>query len=183
MRIITGTARGRKLTAPEGLTARPTTEIVKEAVFSAIHFEVPGARVLDLFAGSGQMGLEALSREAQSAVFVENARVCLDAVRGNVSACGFEDKSRVLAMDALAYIQSSGDTFDIAFLDPPYGEGILEAVLPYVARRMSERGVIICETGHREDLPETVGDFALAKIKRYGKTKVHYYRRPEKEEE
>ncbi|MDD2955211.1 MAG: 16S rRNA (guanine(966)-N(2))-methyltransferase RsmD [Oscillospiraceae bacterium] len=182
MRIITGSARGRKLTAPEGLTARPTTEMVKEAVFSAVHFEVPGARVLDLFAGSGQMGLEALSRGAASAVFVENARICLEAVRGNVEACGFQEKGRVLAMDAVSYIQSSDETFDIAFLDPPYRQGLVAAVLPHVAERMSDRGVIICETDRGEELPEAVGGFVLSRVKRYSKTKVHFYRRPENEE-
>lgn len=183
MRIITGDARGRKLTAPEGLTARPTTEMVKEAVFSALHFEVPGARVLDLFAGSGQMGLEALSRGAKSAVFIENAKICLDALRKNVEACGFGEKSRILSMDSLAYIRSCGEVFDIAFLDPPYGQGLMEAALLDAAQRMSERGVIVCETGYREDLPEQAGELCLAKVKRYGKTKIHYYRRPEAEEE
>ena len=176
MRVITGEARGRRLTAPAGLDTRPTTDLVKEAVFSIIQFEVPGAHVLDLFAGSGQMGVEALSRGAASAVFVDSGRAAITAVRENLEVCGFTDRARVYAMDAKAYLASCAERFDIAFLDPPYGSGAPEALLAALARRMNENGVILCETQRGDTVPETAGPLRLTKQYRYGKTMVHLYR-------
>ena len=100
MRVITGTARGRKLLAPEGMETRPTTDLVKEAGFIVIHFIVPCANVLDLFAGSGQMGIEALSRGANKAVFLDSSRKALDVIKQNVQNTGFAKQSKVLSGDA-----------------------------------------------------------------------------------
>ena len=128
--MITGTARGRKLNTLEGLDVRPTTDQVKEAMFSIIQFEVEGAAVLDLFAGSGQLGIEALSRGARLAVFVEQSRKAQEVVRQNLLATKLAEHSRVTAMDAIAYLQGCRDHFDIALLDPPYRSGLLEKALP-----------------------------------------------------
>lgn len=176
MRVITGEARGRRLVAPVGLDTRPTTDLVKEAVFSIVQFEVAGARVLDLFAGSGQMGVEALSRGAISAAFVDSGKAAAAAVRQNVEACGFTERARVYVMDAGAYLASCAQQFDIAFLDPPYQTGAAAAVLPKVAALMRETGVIVCETQRGEPMPEAVGAFTRKKEYRYGKTMVHVYR-------
>ena len=182
MRILTGVARGRKLLAPEGTDVRPTAEITKEAVFSAIQFEVAGARMLDLFAGTGQMGLEAISRGAKSVVFVESGRPSLEALRANIAACGFEQQCRVAAMDVLRFLEADGGEYDIAFLDPPYSQGLAQAVLPLVAQRMSPGGVILCETHRQEEMPQEAGKFRWMKARRYGKAMVHTYRIPEEEE-
>ena len=118
MRVITGSARGRRLKELEGLETRPTTGKVKEALFSVIQFDIEGRRVLDLFAGTGQLGIEALSRGAECAVFVERRRDALQVIRENLEACGMTDKARVVNGDAMSYLKS-GEKFDLIFLDPP----------------------------------------------------------------
>lgn len=179
MRVITGSARGRKLTTLEGMSTRPTTDMVKEAIFSSIQFEIEQAFVLDLFAGSGQLGIEALSRRAKFCIFVDNNRDCQNVIKQNVMATGFMSKSRIVAMDALSFLQSTKDQFDIVLLDPPYGQGLVVQALPMVAEKMKDEGVILCETGCKEDLPSRVGDFIKKKERRYGKIKVTTYRKEE----
>lgn len=179
MRVITGTARGRKLAAPPGFDTRPTSELVKEAVFSMIQFDVEGARVLDLFAGSGQMGIEALSRGAHSCVFVDNAKAAHQALAENLGSTGFSSSARVVRSDALTFLQSTKGPFDIAFLDPPYQQVPLASILPILAENMRESGIILCETGAREDTPESAGLFVKYREYRYGKTKITQYRHPQ----
>ena len=181
MRVITGSARGRKLIAPPGLSTRPTLEMVKEAIFSIIQFELEGARILDLFAGSGQMGIEALSRGAQSCVFVDTDKESQQAIRRNLETTGFGLAAKISGTDAFSYLKGSTGEYDIAFLDPPYKKGALDTLLPAVAQRMSAGGVIVCETEKSEILPEPVGSFLLKKQYHYGKTKVTVYRMPEQE--
>lgn len=178
MRVITGTARGRNLQTLEGEDVRPTSDRVKEAVFSIIQFEIEGRRVLDLFAGSGQLGIEALSRGAEKAVFVDANAQAAVVVRQNLLKCGFEKKAVVLNTDSFAYLASGArnDVFDIVFLDPPYRMGLVEKALPQVAPHMSMGGVILCETPMEEELPEEAGDFRIAKTYRYGKIKITLYR-------
>lgn len=183
MRIITGAARGRRLIAPDGMDVRPTSELAKEAIFSSIHFEVEGARMLDLFAGTGQMGLEAISRGAKSVTFVENGKDSLAAIRENIAQCGFESQTQVVAMDALSFLKIGGGEYDIAFIDPPYSKGLAQAALPLVAAQMALGGVILCETDKKEEMPVEVGSFRLIKTKKYGKTTVHTYRVPQEDEE
>lgn len=176
MRVITGEARGRRLVAPQGLDTRPTTDLVKESIFSIVQFEVPGAHVLDLFAGSGQMGVEALSRGAVAAVFVDSAKTAIAAVRENVALCGFTESAHIFAMDAQAYLSACAEQFDLAFLDPPYHQGMAARLLPAVAALMHENGAIVCETQRDEPMPEAVGAFTRKKEYRYGKIVVHVYR-------
>lgn len=179
MRVITGTARGRRLVTPAGTDTRPTSEMAKEAIFSMIQFEVEGAMVLDLFAGSGQLGIEALSRGARGAVFVDTARAALDAIEQNLSATGLGRDARVMPVEALAFLRSYREIFDIALLDPPYQKGLIEAALPILAQKMSPGGIIICETERSETLPDAAGEFTRKKEYRYGKAKVTTYRREE----
>lgn len=177
MRVITGSARGRKLVAPPGLDTRPTTDLVKEAVFSMIQFELEGARVLDLFAGSGQMGIEALSRGAASCTFVDTSPKSHQALLANLKATGFQDIARVVTADAAGWLRSAKGPFDIAFLDPPYGSGHLVHLLPLLADQMSESGVILCEHESGEALLERAGLFEKYRTYRYGKSKITQYRR------
>ena len=120
MRVITGTARGRVLRTLEGEDVRPTTDRVKEAVFSIIQFEIEGRRVLDLFAGSGQLGIEALSRGAASATFVDMSKDSLSAVKYNLEHTKLGDNAKVVQTDALSFLKLTKDKFDLVFLDPPY---------------------------------------------------------------
>ena len=181
MRIISGSKRGKKLTALEGMQVRPTTDRVKEALFDILQFSVEGSRFLDLFAGSGQVGLEALSRGAAEAVFVDNLRDSIRVVEKNLTATGFFDRARVVQADFAAFLSRERELFDIAFLDPPYETGLLQQALPLAAEHMTPDGVIFCEHPVRESLPEEAGEFRKAKEYRYGKIALTVYRRPERE--
>ena len=176
MRVITGTARGHKLLTPEGLDTRPTTDKVKEAVCSALQFDFPGAKVLDLFAGSGQMGIEALSRGASGAVFIDADPRALACIKQNVKACGFAERSAVLRSDAVSYLQRTTERFDIAFLDPPYRHDILPQILPLLAEKMQKNGIIVCEHEPECKLSERILHFDLQKQKKYGKIIISIYR-------
>ena len=182
MRVITGSARGRKLVTLDGRDVRPTTDMVKEAMFSILHFELEQAMVLDLFAGSGQLGIEALSRGARCCIFVDQSVQSQQVIKQNLATTQLASKARVAAMDAKAFIRSTGETFDIALLDPPYDSGILPEVLPLVAEKMNDGGAILCETRLHEELPEEVGQFYLKKKYRYGKIALTLYRKREAEE-
>lgn len=183
MRVITGTARGRKLKTLPGLDVRPTTDQVKEAIFSTIQFEVEGALFLDLFAGSGQMGIEALSRGARFCVFVDSSRQAQEVIRDNLASTGLAKQSRLAAADSLGFLAAASEQFDIAFLDPPYNRGILPKALPLLAPKMNPGGVILCEHQKGEELPETAGDFKIYRTYRYGKVMVTAYRNPAAAEE
>lgn len=175
MRVITGTARGRRLFTLEGEDVRPTAERVKEAVFSIIQFQLEGRRFLDLFAGSGQMGIEALSRGAAQAVFVDTRREAVEIIRKNLLTADLEKNAQVLQAEALAYLAREQGRFDIAFLDPPYRTGLLEQALELTAGRMNAGGLILCEHPEDETLPERVGDFERGKQYRYGKINITVY--------
>ena len=176
MRVITGSARGRKLETLSGDDVRPTTDKVKEAVFSAIQFDIEGRSFLDLFAGSGQMGVEALSRGAKSATFVDKSRKSVDIVRKNLNSVGFYEKAKVFHADSLSFIDSTPDLFDIAYLDPPFGSGLLQNALPKIAEKMKKTGVIIAENEENEVILQKYGEFVLDRQKHYGKIKVSMYR-------
>lgn len=170
MRVITGTARGRKLLSPIEVT-RPTSEKVKEAIFSSIQFELIAANVLDLFAGSGQLGIEALSRGAKFAQFVDADRENIEIIRKNIENCGFESVSKVALADARTFLRKIGDKFNFAFLDPPYGRGLLNDVLPLVSEIMLPGGKVICE--HEKEFKfEDYGSLKIFKTYSYGKVIV-----------
>ncbi len=176
MRVITGSARGRKLITLEGEDVRPTTSKIKEAVFSAIQFEIEGRTFLDLFAGSGQMGIEALSRGAKSAVFVDASRKSVDIIRKNLNSAGLYDKARVLHTDSLTYLASADEEFDIVYLDPPFGSGLLQQAMPIVAEKVKKTAVIIAENAEKEEILQNYGEFVLDRQKHYGKIKISMYR-------
>ncbi len=177
MRVISGIARGRKLVAPEGLDVRPTTDKVKESIFNILQFELPDSRVLDLFAGSGQLGLEALSRGAASCTFIDNSARSLQFVKENLEHTGLDRLPVTLRQEeAAVFLQRTQDTFDIALLDPPYHKQILDRILPLLAPHLSDSGIILCETARDETLPETAGMFRKAKEYDYGKIKLTLFR-------
>lgn len=169
MRVITGTARGKKLRTLEGLEVRPTSDKVKEAIFSIIQFDIPEARVLDLFAGSGQLGIEALSRGAKECVFVDKSKASIGCIRENVESCGFSDRSRIYNADALDYLLRAGE-FDIILIDPPYRNGLVESALERLEGRLSAGGTVVCEHEARLELPEEISGLIRKKEYAYGKT-------------
>ncbi|MCI8497538.1 MAG: 16S rRNA (guanine(966)-N(2))-methyltransferase RsmD [Clostridiales bacterium] len=179
MRIITGTARGRRLTTLEGQDVRPTSDRVKEALFSILHFELEGRRFLDLFAGSGQIGLEALSRGAGSCVFVDASRDSVAVVRENLNRTGLQTNAQVVNMDYAAYLRSNTGTFDLAFLDPPYYQGHIAQALETLPEKMNQGGVIVCEHPSDETVPEQAGRFTRRRDYRYGKIIITTYREEE----
>ena len=177
MRIISGSARGRKLFSPEGMDVRPTTDKVKESLFNIIQFELSGAAVLDLFAGTGQLGLEALSRGAAKAVFVDSSGKSLAVVKKNAELCGFSDNARLVRSDAFSYLSRAEERFDIVFLDPPYHNGLCVKAFELLPSVLAEGACVICETQADEPLPETFGAFALYKEYRYSAIRLSVYRR------
>ena len=183
MRVITGSARGRVLQPVAGMDVRPTTDKVKEAVFSAIQFEVEGARVLDLFCGSGQMGIEALSRGAQSCVFVDASRASQDVTKKNLTTTGLMSKARVAAMDYELFLKSTKDQFDLVFLVLSYSKGFVQKALPLIAPHVSESGVILCEHERCDPPPLSFGGFVRTKEYRYGRISISAFRRQEQKEE
>ena len=176
MRVITGIARGRKLKALEGLYVRPTAEMVKEAIFSIIQFDIMGSIVLDLFSGSGQLGIEAISRGASNCIFVDASRESIKVIEDNVNSVGFTKQSKVLNLDALNYLKTCKITFDIAFLDPPYEKGHIEAVMPLLCEHLSDRGIIVCEHEKKLVLPENYGKMIKFKTYKYGRVEVTVYK-------
>ncbi len=175
MRVITGSARGRKLKTLDGDSVRPTTDMVKEAMFSIIQFDVEGARVLDMFCGCGQLGIEALSRGAKSCTFVDIARQSMAVTEENLSTVGFRSLSKTVISNSLEYLDRTSEIFDIALLDPPYRAGIMEDAIERVRLHISENGVIVCETDAGEELPEVEG-FSRKRYK-YGKIALTVYRK------
>jgi 16S rRNA (guanine966-N2)-methyltransferase len=179
VRIVAGSLRGRVLRAPTGAATRPTSEKVREAIF-AILPDVGGARVLDLFAGSGALGLEALSRGAVHATFVDAARAALTAVRTNVRALGLEDRSAIVQADAVAFAaRAAASPWDVVFVDPPYASELaIRAVGAIPAANLNENAVIVIEHDRRNSPPETIGSLLQTDQRRYGDTLVSFYRVP-----
>jgi len=178
VRVITGTARGRRLETLPGDATRPTSEKVKESLFSAIQFDIEGRRVLDLFAGSGQLGIEALSRGAAEAVCVEKRLDAVRLVKENLALCQLQDKARVHAGDSLAYLRS-GEKFDLIFLDPPYGSDLLNQALEMIAAFdiCRAHGIIVAESAADKVLPAMPAPYRLYREYRYGQIKLTVFHR------
>ena len=178
MRVIAGTARGKKLeTLPGGDIARPTLERVKEAMFSSIQFDLPGARVLDLFAGSGQLGIEALSRGAARCVFLDQSREATAVVMKNCKNCGVFDRSRVSIGEAGLFLSACREQFDLVLMDPPYNQGTVEQLLPAVEKVVAPGGYVFCETEKTAQLPVACGGLQLQKQYKYGTILLWRYKK------
>ena len=184
MRVITGAARGRRLKELQGMETRPTTDRVKEGLFNIIQFDIEGRRVLDLFAGTGQLGIEALSRGAARAVFVEQRRDAAALVRENLKITGLGENARVVNGEALAFLASCGEKFDLIFLDPPYAAELWDSALEAISRFdiLSNHGIIICESPAERTMPELAPPYRVHRTYRYGRIKVTTYHREEGDE-
>ncbi len=183
MRVITGSARGCRLTTLPGEDTRPTTDKVKEGLFSAIQFDIEGRRVLDLFAGSGQLGIEALSRGASGCVFVDRNPEAVAIIKQNLQKTGLSSQSQVVATDALSYLDRPKDAFDLVFLDPPYSTGLLLPALEKAAKHVNDGGILICECDEEVVLPDKVDRFTLDRVRRYGRIHIGIYHYTALEEE
>ena len=179
MRVITGKARGVQLKTPDGMLTRPTADRVKEALFSVINFDLPGASVLDLFAGTGQLGIEALSRGANNAVFVDAREDACKIVRENIRRTKLENQARVIRSDYLDYLRRCKEKFDIIMLDPPYAEGFLENALKSITEIdiLQSGGIIIAERPIEKELLLDFEGFTRSKDYKYGKTLLTIYRK------
>jgi 16S rRNA (guanine(966)-N(2))-methyltransferase RsmD len=181
MRVIAGSSRGRRLAAFKGRGIRPTSDRVREALFSILKSKMGSlddSRVLDLFAGSGAMAIEALSRGAASACLVEKAAGSLAVIRENLARCQLQDRATVLAKDVRQALAGfAAGSFDLVFIDAPYGQGLAAEALAELARQeiLSEHGILCIETEVTESLPETVGRLHNIDQRRYGSTMVNFY--------
>lgn len=179
MRVITGSARGVQLKTPEGIQTRPTTDRVKEALFSIIHFDIPGARVLDLFGGTGQLGIEALSRGASHAAFVDHSEASCKIIRENLRRTKFERVASVVRCDYLEYLSRCREQYDIILLDPPYAEVFLENSLKRIAEIdiLRSGGIIIAERPLGKELPWEIDGYSRSRDYKYGKVLLTIYRK------
>ncbi len=181
MRVIAGSARGITLETIEGLATRPTTDRVKEALFSMLHNELYDSEVLDLFSGSGSLGIEAASRGAKKVIMVENSKKCIEIIKKNVQKTKLSDKIEMIQRDVETFMNGlNGDRqFDFILMDPPYLMGFIEPLLEQIEVKMllKGKGKIIIEHDIKDVLEETYGTLYLEKKKKYGKTAVSVYRR------
>ncbi|MBO4939010.1 MAG: 16S rRNA (guanine(966)-N(2))-methyltransferase RsmD [Oscillospiraceae bacterium] len=179
MRVITGKARGIQLKTPDGMLTRPTTDRVKEALFSIINFDIPMADVLDLFGGTGQLGIEALSRGAKSAVFVDQRDDACRLIRENLRRTKLEQDAKVVRSDYLDYLKRCREKFGIIFLDPPYAEVFLENALKCITEIdiLQSGGIIVTERPLGKELPWEFEGYTRSKDYKYGKVLLTIYRK------
>ena len=179
MRVITGKARGVQLKTPEGLLTRPTADKVKEACFSIINFDIPGARVLDLFGGTGQLGIEALSRGADSAVFIDSREDACKLIRENLKRTKLESQGKVIRSDYMDYLKRCKEKFNIIFLDPPYAEVFLENALNRITEIdiLYSDGIIVTERPLGKELPYEFEGYTRSRDYKYGKILLTIYRK------
>ena len=184
MRVIAGSARGCRLKELEGMETRPTTDRVKESLFNIIQFDIEGRKVLDLFAGTGQLGIECLSRGAESAVFVDRRADVIKLIRENLKATSLTERGRVVSGDSMEYLKMVRETFDIILLDPPYEAGLLEPAIAHIAEFdiLAPHGIIVAEHPANMVLPSLEAPYRLHRTYRYGKIGLTVYRRSGNEE-
>lgn len=181
MRVISGTARGRKLREPEGAAIRPTTDKVKESIFNIVQFDIEGRAVLDLFAGTGQLGVEALSRGAGSVTFVDSSPDALKLVSHNIESAGFTSGATVIRSDSIEFLKR-GKRYDLIFLDPPYDSDLLNRALLTINEFdiLKDNGIMVCESKVDKELPELEPPYFTHREYRYGKIKITLYMRATK---
>ena len=177
MRVIAGLVKGRKLKGLDGLATRPTTDRVKESIFNIIQFDIEGRKILDLFAGTGQLGIEALSRGAESVTFVDQRTDAVRVIRENLELVGFVKQSKVIQSDSIAFISSDKEKYDVIFLDPPYDSGLLKKSLEIIAEFdiLSDGGIIVCETSAYAEAFALQAPYSHSRDYKYGKTKISLY--------
>ena len=185
MRVISGRAKGVVLKTPDGMLTRPTSDRVKEAMFSIIQFDLPGAKILDLFGGSGQLGIEAISRGASAAVFVDAREEACRLIRSNLVKAKMEEQGKVIRSDYADYLKRCKDKFDIVLLDPPYAEVFLENALKFITEIdiLQSGGIIISERPVGKDLPWDFLGFTRSRDYKYGTTLLTLYRKQNAEQD
>jgi len=179
MRIISGTSKGRKLVTPKSLSLRPTSDRVKESIFNILREEIEGRIVLDLFAGTGNLGIEALSRGAKKVIFVEKGRHALGLIQRNLGQIGLEERSEVLPVDvnrAIGILKQRGKTFDLIFMDPPYEKGMIEKTLMKLTshRIYHKDSILVVEHHRRELLPPILQGWNLIRQRQMGETVISF---------
>ena len=179
MRVISGSAHGVALKTPDGSKTRPTADRVKEAMFSIIQFDLPGARVLDLFGGTGQLGIEALSRGAKFSVFVDQGAQACALIRENLKRTRFENSAKVIQSDYDLYLRKNSDKFDIILLDPPYAEVFLENSLKIISEIdiLQSGGIIVAERPLGKEIPCEFSGLVRSKDYKYGNTLLTIFRK------
>lgn len=179
MRVISGSAKGISLKTPKGMTTRPTADRVKEALFSIIQFDIPGAKVLDLFGGTGQLGIEALSRGAKSAVFVDESQDACSLIRENLNTARLYAESQVIRSDYMNYLNHCHQKFDLIFLDPPYAEVFLENAIKTITQIdiLQTDGIIVCERPYGKVLNFEESEYARSRDYKYGSTVLTVFRK------
>ena len=183
MRVISGTARGRKLREPIGDDIRPTSDMVKESVFNIIQFDIEGRKILDLFAGTGQLGIEALSRGARSAVFVDSSAEAAKLINENAKLCGFDGSCSVYRRDSLGFLEYC-EAFDIIFIDPPYDAALTLKTVKKIIEfdKLNENGIMLCETRADTVIPIASAPYGARKEYIYGSVKITRFTREEDSE-
>lgn len=181
MRVISGTARGITLKTPDGMLTRPTADRVKEAMFSIIQFDIPGSKVLDLFGGTGQLGIEAISRGAEHAVFVDHQDQACKLISENLKRTKFSHQAKVIRSDYLSYLKNCQDKFHIIFLDPPYVEEFLENSLKFISEIdiLQSNGIIVTERPVEKALNVEISGFSRSRDYKYGNTLVTIFHKEE----
>ena len=179
MRVIGGSAGGRRLKVPRGVHVRPTADRVKESLFNVLGQTGEGLRVLDLFAGSGALGIEALSRGASEAVFVERDFRCIPVIRQNLKSCGLEERANVIRAEVLRFLsrRRADQEFQIIFADPPYERGLARACLERVEVKgwLTPTGRMAVEHSRREEIPKRLNRMLLLDFRAYGDTRISIY--------
>jgi 16S rRNA (guanine(966)-N(2))-methyltransferase RsmD len=179
MRIISGTSKGRRLVTPRNRSLRPTSDRVKESIFNTLRGEIEGRLILDLFAGTGNLGIEALSRGARKVVFVEKGRHALGIIQKNLAQFGFEGRSEVLPIDAsraVGVLKQRGETFDVIFMDPPYEKGLVEKTLLKLSfhQLYHRNSLLVIEHHRRESLPPILPGWNLIRQRQMGETLISF---------
>lgn len=179
LRIIAGEFKGKKLYSVRGKTIRPTADRTRESMFNILSHQVPGAMVLDLFAGTGALGIEALSRGAESAVFVDNSRESLSVIRRNVESCALDDRTNIIKWNIeknLNCLKAVKTGFDLVFIDPPYHRNLLKPTLFNIdqSNALKNGSCIVVEHAFLEPIPTDLLAFELTDQRRYGKTLVSF---------
>lgn len=185
LRVISGTAKGHKLKTPKGNATRPTTDRVKESLFNIIAPYLQNANVLDLFAGTGSLGIEALSRGAESAVFIDKSQECYGIIKDNLIHTRLSEKAEVYSGDSILMLDRlKGKKFDIIFLDPPYSKGLIDEALINIIKNelICKDTVIIAERDAKDIILEEIGSLKRVRDQKYGDTVLSFYISPENTE-
>jgi 16S rRNA (guanine966-N2)-methyltransferase len=184
MKITGGESKGRVLTSPKGMETRPTSSKVRESIFNILGQDMNGVNVLDLFAGTGVLGIETLSRGAERAVFIDNSDQSVSVILKNLRLCGYQDVGRVIKGDATRPIEALiiRDGFHLVFVDPPYDKEIIPPVLQILSGPgvLSPHGVVVVESSKKDQLPDRTGDLILTDTRVYGHTKISIYEKGNK---